>query len=130
MRASTLSLVLTGICARIGHGSSGNDQHTAAHHNMARLLHGYDDAMYKTMRDDEPRTAAYTAAIEALAPGKVVLDIGTVSSCHALWRQTRKAYRQCSLLRDNSRCWLPSRHVQEHGTSTPSRATVLRTSAR
>ena len=52
----------------------------AAHQNMARLLDGYDDAMYKTMRDDAPRTAAYRAAIEALAPGKVVLDIGTVKS--------------------------------------------------
>jgi hypothetical protein len=32
---------------------------------------------YKTMRDDAPRTAAYEAAIRKLAPGKVVLDIGT-----------------------------------------------------
>ena len=49
----------------------------AAHANMGRLLDGYDDTMYKTMRDDTPRTDAYAAAIERLAPGRVVLDIGT-----------------------------------------------------
>ena len=52
-------------------------QQAAAHANMGRLLDGYDDTMYKTMRDDAPRTAAYAAAIERLAPGRVVLDIGT-----------------------------------------------------
>ncbi len=54
-----------------------SDEEAAAHGNMARLLDGYDDGMYKTMRDDAPRTAAYAAAIQRLAPGKVVLDIGT-----------------------------------------------------
>ncbi len=54
-----------------------SDEEAAAHGNMARLLDGYDDGMYKTMRDDAPRTAAYTEAIQRLAPGKVVLDIGT-----------------------------------------------------
>ena len=51
------------------------------HENMARLLNGYGDEMYKIMRDDKPRTNAYRDAIVALAPGKVVLDIGTVSCC-------------------------------------------------
>ena len=50
---------------------------TTAHSNMGRLLDGYGDSMYRTMRDDKPRTAAYTAAIQRLAPGRVVLDIGT-----------------------------------------------------
>jgi SAM-dependent methyltransferase len=57
--------------------SISSSSHAAAHGKMGRLLDGYDDAMYKTMRDDAPRTAAYAAAIEKLAPGKVVLDIGT-----------------------------------------------------
>jgi hypothetical protein len=60
-----------------GSGSNVTADPSADHVNMERLLRGYGDEMYKTMRDDVPRTAAYRAAIERLAPGKVVLDIGT-----------------------------------------------------
>jgi hypothetical protein len=54
-----------------------SDDAAAGHAHMGRLLDGYGDGMYKTMRDDALRTEAYRAAIQRLARGKVVLDIGT-----------------------------------------------------
>ncbi|WP_409490957.1 SAM-dependent methyltransferase [Amycolatopsis sp. cmx-11-12] len=46
----------------------------------------YDDFSYDYMIADELRTEAYRAALHALAPGKVVLDIGTGQD--AIWAVT------------------------------------------
>ena len=43
----------------------------------ARFIDGYSDQVYAKMRDDVARTEAFRKEILRVAPGKVVLDIGT-----------------------------------------------------
>lgn len=50
---------------------------SSARHPRDSCAAGYPDGYFEKLRDDEERTAAYRAAIERLAPGRVCLEIGT-----------------------------------------------------
>ena len=50
---------------------------TATSTDPRSICDRYGDETYAKMRDDEERTSAYEAAIAAMAPGRVCLDIGT-----------------------------------------------------